>query len=370
MDKRHNAGCIFLRSRYDWFVRYHRISDQSFLCKLSRPYALGVVLIFLFAVSIFVRWHLIEERPLNGYRDNEDAAAHVLATNIAYDQTSWKVHHFLPILTLAARSDHFIDDLPSASCQDRLGNVYYTSFPPLVFLTPYVFEKATGCPPSPTWLRWFNVTIQLIVSVLIGLLCYRCLQEATLDDSTRFLATACAVIVYLSAPECLKSHCFSFWAQQLYAPLLVIQLGLFIYRPSLIALFILAFLGGLLEWTAYFANPGMALLAFVSYWRTRDRRALHIGICLTVAAFLALLTLVRWYSLVTTPAEYLAALRYRSGVRSSTLYKMLKLIARLSAIIWVVCRGYCRGVLRAVEDPNNQSTPTYRRRVPGLFCRK
>jgi hypothetical protein len=303
-----------------------KIHPTSPFMRTNRPYAIIVVLVFLFALSIFARWHLIWERPLNGYRDNEDATAHVLATDIAYEQTSSTVHHFLPIFTLGASSDHFIDDLPSASRQDRLGNFYYTSFPPLLFLTPYVFEKATGSPPSPAWLRWFNITVQLIVAILIGLLCHRCLQETTPNDSTRYLAAACAAIVYLSAPECLKSHCISFWAQQLYAPLLIIQLGLFIYRPSFIALFILAFLTGMLEWSAYLANAGMALLAFLSFWRTRDRRALYLGICLSIATLLALVTLFRWYSLVASPTEYLAALRYRSGVRSGRLYQIFKLI--------------------------------------------
>lgn len=260
----------------------------------------------LLALSVLARWNLVLHRPLAGYMDNEDAASHILATNIAYSQTPWSVHRFLPIFTLGADHDKNIDDLPTSSVHDKQGNFYYASFPPGAFMLPYLL-----LPPNPVWLRFFNMLLGVLAAAALGLLAWAC--------SRNLLASGCAAAVYLVAPEALKSHTISFWAHQVYAPLFVVQVYLFVFRRRSIALPLLAFACCLLEWTAYIVAIAMVCVAIWEFSRSHNKEALGLAWRLALSTVTAGLILVSWYALVAPSADYFSALRYRSGVRTATL---------------------------------------------------
>lgn len=251
------------------------------------------------------------DRPLAGYMDNEDAAAHVLATNLCYRATPSAVHRFLPIFSFPETRG--IDDLPSSSVRDPSGNVYYTSFPPGAFVLPYLAFQ-----PSIVRLRLLAIALQMAAVAALALLLI--LMEAGP------LASATAAVFYVAAPECLKSHTISYWAHQVYAPLFLIQIGLFLFRRRSWWLPAVALLSCLVEWTPYLVNAGMIALACRRYWQTREPAALRVALSLTLATCAAGVVLLLWYSHVTTLPEYLSALRYRAGVRTSGVSGLLSLL--------------------------------------------
>ena len=271
----------------------------------------------LFAAGVVARWNLILNRPLAGFADNEDSASHVLATAKCYRQASWRVHYGLPIFTFAATQDKGIDDLPSASRQDKAGNVYYTSFPPGVFLAGYLVANA-GDPIVS--LRLFNVLLQGLTSLLLGGLAYKA--------SGNWLAACAAAAVYAATPESLKSHSIGFWAQQVYAPIMVVQVGLATFRPRSPWLPAIGFFACLLEWTAFPLGMGVTLCGWLRFRKTGDRADLWAAVANLCAILAGGLTLIGWYGLIMDPKEYLVSLGYRAGVRSTRIALMGSLVLR------------------------------------------
>ena len=77
---------------------------------------------------------------------NSDATWHTLLTIKAYDETPLSVHKFLPIVSLGVKDDKGISW--GATVSDELGNYYYTSFSPAVYVLPFLFIKLFHLPIS------------------------------------------------------------------------------------------------------------------------------------------------------------------------------------------------------------------------------
>ena len=162
---------------------------------------------------------------------------------------------------MGAAYNKYVDVHPGAESADRFGNYYYTSTPPLTFVLPYVAAKMVGTNPSIHSLRWYNVALQIASALALGGLVFLAAKKSGMEFELRLLASATAVIVYMTAPECLKSHSMNLWAQQFYALLLPIQLICFLFYPRALLLFIFAFISCLADWTPYLANSAMAVIA-------------------------------------------------------------------------------------------------------------
>jgi hypothetical protein len=191
-----------------------RSSEQRFL--LSRHLLVSLIFASIATVSIVSRAHLINTRPLAGRLDDQEPESHILITDLAFEQTPWTTHHFLPLFTLGARYNKDIDEHPNAESTDNLGNYYYTSTPPLTFVIPYFALKITIGTPSLVGLRWYNLALQIIIAIALGGLVYLCVRRPGADFQFRLLVSMTAALIYMTAPECLKSHTITLWAQQFY----------------------------------------------------------------------------------------------------------------------------------------------------------
>jgi len=278
---------------------------------------MGIVAFLLVClISLLARVHFINTRPLAGRLDDQEPEAHILVTELAYEQIPWRVHHFLPLFTLGAPYNKNIDVHPDAESTDKYGNYYYTSTPPFTFVLPYFAAKLTVGAPTLIALRWYDVFLQILAAVTLGVLVWLCLGRPGIDPRVRALLTSTVAIIYMTAPECLKSHTITLWAQQFYAPLLMVQIICFLFYPSTLLLFIFAFLGCLSDWTPYVANSGMAAIAIFSWWKNRDRRSIWVAVAILAGCVLGGLCMIGWFSTEFSVASYFHDLAARSKARA------------------------------------------------------
>ena len=340
--------------------------------KPKTGYWIRMVLLVCLSVSVLSvvsRVHFIQTRPLAGRLDGQEPEGHVLVTDMAFEQTSWKVHHFLPLFTLAEPYDKFIDQHPGAESADRFGNFYYCSTPPLTFVIPYAVFKLTGNHPNLIGLRWYNVGLQVLTSLALAGLVWLCVQSRGGGRELPLLAAATVAVIYMTAPECLKSHTINLWAQQFYSFLLVVQIICLLFYPSTMLLFVLAFVGCLADWTPYFANSAMAGLAFFSWYKSRDPKALYSSIAIMAGCLLGGLCLILWFASEMPVTAYFHNLMLRSSSRGGHLWTLAQLVVRypnsfgifgLVGLAVLGCRpwarfhpvpGAWRGLILADKDP-------------------
>lgn len=293
----------------------HAITQRSFIHR-KQLWLWGTVFVINVGLAIWAELHLASARPLAGRLDDQEPESHILVTELAFEQTSWRIHHFLPIFTLGASYNKFVDNHPGAESMDWRGNYYYTSTPPLTFDLPYFFSKLTGGPPTLFKLRSYNLVLQYAAAGALGWLVFLCGRSSGVEKNLCLITGAVASIIYITAPESLHSHTISLWAQQFFCVLLVIQLIVYLFRPSLWLLGLMAFVGCLADWTPYLANFSMAAIALWSYFKSRDRRALHIAIALAVGVLLAGICMMFWFHTEFSLLSYITDLRVRRHARS------------------------------------------------------
>ena len=294
-------------------------------------YRIVLVVAALLAVlllSVVSRFHFIETRPFAGRLDGQEPESHILVTDLCFEQTPWSVHHFLPLFNFAAPYDKFIDEHPGAESADRFGNYYYCSTPPLTFLLPYVVFKLTGNDPNLAGLRWYNLSLQMLATLGLAWVVWLSAKAGGWPAEPGRVAAALAAVVYLAAPECLKSHSINLWAQQFYAVWLMLEIGVFLFYPSAGLLFLLAFVGGLADWTPFFAQSGMAAIALFSAWKHRDRRALWLAAGLLLGCLLGGLCLLGWFGSQMPLRDYFHNLAERSSSRGVAAWTVLQLAVR------------------------------------------
>jgi hypothetical protein len=291
----------------------------------SRPLAVWIAAAVILAAALAVRVPVLVERPLAGYFDNEDATAHVLATMVAYAQTDWRVHEFLPILSLGAPHDKWIAETPGAARFDALGNAVYTSWPPGFFIVAYGVSRALGIPPSPIFLRCFNLALQVACCVLLAMLCGLVAEKAGAPPAVRNMAAATGFIVYAASPETLYSHLFAYWGQPLYQPILLAQTILFLRGRGGWGFYALAFVGGFVEWTALVANAGFILAFLARYFSGRGPRPLWAAAGLMLVNLAVIGLLLVWFTRRIPLAELLSAQQDRAAVRMFSLDSLYRL---------------------------------------------
>ena len=275
----------------------------------------------LLGLALLVRVPQWFDRPLGAYSDNEDAASHVLVTIVAYDHVPVSEHHFVPLFTAGARHDLWIDDLPTASRMSARGYNYYTSWPPGFFVAAWAFHQALGMAPTPASLRGLNIALHYSSVALLFLLCFKLAKKygGSAAGPELWAPPTVAALVYLAAPEALRSHLFSYWAEQLWQPIMLLQLLAFLVGtrwPSIVAIGLLGLCGTLIDWTAYVSNGGYFLAFVWLYWRKRDARSLWGALGIGLATLLGGGLLFIWFTSKVSLSELLAAQHYRAGVRT------------------------------------------------------
>lgn len=277
-----------------------------------------VITAVVVVVALTAELNLALTRPLAGRFDDQEPESHILVTELAFEQNPWRVHHFLPIFTLGDRPNKFIDEHPGAASADEQGNYFYTSTPPLTFVTPYLAAKLTAGHPTLFSLRLYNIALQAITAALLAWLIVLCARTAAADPRARMLAALTVVVIYMSAPECLRSHTIALWGQQFYCPVLLLEIIAFLFWPSALLLGALSFIACLADWTPYVAHFAMVAIALYAHWKTRERQALRVAVAIAVATALSGLCMVAWFHSVMPVHSYFEDLMRRSAARSGS----------------------------------------------------
>lgn len=205
---------------------------------------------------------------------NSDAVWHTLLITECMEEVPVSVHKMLPIVTLGDEADKHI---PWGACvPDQYGNYYYTSFMPLSFIVPYLFFELPGIKATPFSLSLLSAILGLISCVLL----YQLLVLMYGKRLNRGILLAAVLALYMFAPEMLHSNTEVYWGQNLYQPILILQLIVLCHyleqkgkarRKYLAWLALLSFVGGCIEWTAYVMNMGLAFCMIIKNSRNRKK---------------------------------------------------------------------------------------------------
>jgi hypothetical protein len=281
-------------------------------------------IVLLFLASAAMRWSWRDDRTVVS---NIEASYHVLLTVEAMDQTPIAEHRFLPIVTLGRPLDR--DVAFGASVRGPNGVYYYTSFPPLGFVAPWAFFRATHLTPTITHLMLFNLGIHLVATLLLALLVSEAVAALDVERSTHDLLVMLAAASYLFTFEALYSLGIIYWHHSLFQVIWLAQLVAFarvsrrvdgdtpIRRRDAALLLATGVLGPATEWTGYIAT---ATLAGICWWRSRSvardsLRRLSVG--LLAGAAVAGFAFIAHFVWVIGFDPLVDALRARADARST-----------------------------------------------------
>jgi hypothetical protein len=287
-----------------------------------RQFLLPILLMFV--ASAAVRWSWRNDRIVS----NIDASYHVLLTVDAMNQTPASAHRFLPIVTLGRPLDR--DVRFGDSVRGPGGIYYYTSFPPLGFIVPWAFFRATGLAVNLDHLLLLNLGIHLAATLLLALLVTEAVAALGLARQAHARIVMLAAASYLFTFEALYSHGIVYWHHSLFQLVWLVQLvmaarvfrcvesGAPIRRGDALLLVATGALGPATEWTGYIATASIAGLC---WWRAghAPRHPLRtIAIGMLLGAMVSGLSFVAHFASVVGFSPLLEALRSRAQFRSTT----------------------------------------------------
>ena len=287
-----------------------------------------LVIILIFLISIFIRYENIFERPLGFH--NEDAPAHVLVTMKAFDESPINTHYFLPIFTLGNEHNKWIDNLPSASKPDEDGNYFYTSFPPLGFIAPYLFSKVFFLPIDVITLRLFNLLLSLMVAILVFVLVKKLIP---IDNRLHSVVPLLSCGAYLFMAESLWSHGNAYWAHSLLQPLWLLSIYFFLRilegeksTRNLFGFGIVIFLMCYTEWTSYIIAILYIVVLGYLYLKRKCIEFLKATIVAGGASFFSGMLMVTLFSVKVGLFNYLEGLTFRASQRQGGGSQILALL--------------------------------------------
>jgi hypothetical protein len=229
----------------------------------ARTGSIGVLILVGF--TIFLR--APDFRSPQGSQ-NLEAPYHVLLTMRALGASSASEHYFLPTVTLGSENDRAIPW--GATLATSRGQQIYTSFPPAGFVVPYAILLVLGITPSLTSLAYVNAGIGVATAWLLYALLHMLLGSLGLRGWTAVGGAWAGCLVGIFSREALQSTGVAYWSQSLYHPVLLLTIWAFLnhYRRrdarSLWILALLAFVGPLIEWTAYATNMGLVVVSLLA----------------------------------------------------------------------------------------------------------
>ncbi len=280
----------------------------------------ALVLAGIFALSMAFRAPFLG-RPLGAYY--ETTTSTVLTTQRIWHEGRIIADRFLPVMSYPLRTDKNINNW--ASVHNAQGDYYYTSYPSLSYVAPYLLMRALQLAPSPPALRWFNVLCQFFTAVFVFLTVRRLTAHGN-DAGPR--APAYVAFIFLVFAPC------ALWFQSIsYMADMFVQLpfaaGVYVFLRGVQAPRVsprLALVLGLVtycmvmsEWIGVLFAAAVAGYVVFSHSR---RRLLPLLVSAVGGASLALVTVAVHYSSIAGLSAWLRALATKAAVRSGETDKL------------------------------------------------
>ena len=256
---------------------------------------------------------------------NSDATWHTLLTVTAYDQTSWKIHKFLPIVTLGSEDDKFIKW--GLTAPDDKGNFYYTSFSPATFVIPYLFFKIFNMPIAESSLYILNSILFAVSAFLWYVFLIKIFGKLSA------VIPLVGSIIYICTPEILHGMGFVYWAQAVFQVAFLIQLlAFYCYKfenskKSRVLFYVFCVLNPYIEWTGFVANMGFAVAEYLTLRKINKRKALIESVKVVSFTFVSFLLLCLHYLLVCDVESFFSIVYRRFFARNAASH--LDLFPRL-----------------------------------------
>lgn len=282
----------------------------------SKNWAL-IISIFIGILSLAFRIPALNHNQFYGYAANSDAASHIAATVTAMERTPASVHHYLPILTMGAPTDLYVDNLPTAARLDATGHVYYTSWPPGIFTFAWAAKSLSGFAPTPAFFIVLASFLQIITAGLLGAVCYLASRKMADDKNAARIAGLIGFVLYMASFEGVKSHTYSLWAEHLWEPLFLIQIILYQRRRLEFGIPLIGAVAGLIDWTAYIANSGFFLVFCLRWYKERKAADAGLALAMVLANVGGLVAMYAWFASVIPLKELFGAQMHRSSVRAA-----------------------------------------------------
>lgn len=279
---------------------------------------IGALLVALaFAGSFLFR--LSDMRDGVGAR-NLEASYHVLLTLEALDASPGSDHSYLPIVSLGRPQDKGL--VWGLTVPSSKGDYFYTSFFATGFLLPYAALKSVDAPFTLRNLALFNGMLGLAGSLLFFLLAYRATEALTPGRSRNMLDSIIASAPMIFSKEALSSTGLIYWHQCIFQ-LVLIGMALSLLnlltkadrqRSAVALLLFLAFLGPLLDYTAFLANAALTGLFWFKWPTGQSRKALAVGVA--TATIFAVSTTIAHFAIQIGGENFLTSLVGRFGPRT------------------------------------------------------
>ncbi|MBK9176272.1 MAG: hypothetical protein IPM46_08030 [Flavobacteriales bacterium] len=282
---------------------------------MSRRRAL--LLLFAFAVSVAVRWPLLN-RPLSGH--HELCTALVLIVLHNWQQDGFIAHHGAPAITFTGPADLIPPSYTDAPALHD-GVLYYLSHPPLAFDLSHALFALTGVAPNALGLQLFNLFFHLLTAIGLYLV-VRELHPIERESNAPLFAS----LLYLFMPASLWFHgnvyMSDMFVQNAWVWHVLAVLRMYghhrpgWHQPLLAGLTLCV--TTLISWPGVWAGAALFFIALLRWWRSRSVQELRIMAAAMLGVGLALgYTAWRWMQVVEADA-LIAYFTGRYAERGST----------------------------------------------------
>jgi len=129
------------------------------------------VVILVFCFSLCIRIPFLGQK-LEGFGHQEWLAGHTLVILKIWHKEGIAKHHYALPYTFYRSADKHIPFIPGV--QDKQGNGYYISYPPLAFYVLYATTSTLSVIPNEVFLQVMTLLIQLITGILLYVLLKKC----------------------------------------------------------------------------------------------------------------------------------------------------------------------------------------------------
>jgi hypothetical protein len=256
-----------------------------------------VLLVLLFAVSVGLRWPAFSMAPESRFDstwdrfNNYEIYKHTGYVFSVYETHTVDEHRFAGYV---GKSASFLK-------RENFEDLYvYSSFPPTLFVVPYLVFTAFSIPVNLVSLDVFNLVLQLITTILIYYLLLEILPKR--DRKRRELVAFLAAGAYIFSTGTLQGHMNVYWAHELLQPVFVGVMLLFAKRKGLFKWWESALVGfglSIITWTGVLGAVGIALFGLYRLWKTKNRAYLAMIAGLAGGAVLALVLVAIQVMLIT-----------------------------------------------------------------------
>lgn len=254
-----------------------------------------LILLLVFSVTLFFRVQFISNKS----HCLDDNHIYMLTTLSVWDKDGAFNHKLSPVITFTNPGDKFVSFYKRL--QDKNGNNYYVSYPPLLFIISYPLLEIFGFENGKTVLQITNLLLHLISCFFIYLIV---LYYFNKKYEKLFIPAVFAFAIYCFSPVVLYLHTDIYFPEMFSQFLLILSVYFTIkvlketesYKNFHLLLFgLLIFCFVYTEWIGVFYVFSVCLILFYNRKRTGYIKIMKILIFGTSSAIL--LTLLQ-YSLI------------------------------------------------------------------------